>query len=222
MVHLLESKGVRVFSLSIESREVDAFSMWHGDVPFIFLNTQKSAERSRFDAAHELGHLVLHRHASPSGRDAEREADRFASAFLMPRRSIVAQAPRFPTIAKLVELKRYWKVSLVSLVYRLHELGLMNDWNHRTLIAEIGRRGFRTNEPMPIERESSQVIGKVLATLRAEGFSKEIMAENISISEAELDQMIFGLVVTSIRGGATSTRDSLGGESSRSTLRIVK
>jgi len=61
MVHLLESKGVRVFSMAEDTTEVDAFSLWRETTPFVFLNTMKSAERSRFDAAHELGHLVLHR-----------------------------------------------------------------------------------------------------------------------------------------------------------------
>lgn len=45
--------------------EIDAFSLWRDDRPYIFLNTSKSAERSRFDAAHELGHLVLHRQGTP-------------------------------------------------------------------------------------------------------------------------------------------------------------
>ncbi|MGH3170781.1 MAG: helix-turn-helix domain-containing protein, partial [Trebonia sp.] len=68
MIHLLESRGVRVFSLAEECAEVDAFSLyWHG-TPFCFLNTMKSGERGRFDAAHELGHLVLHtEHRVPHG-----------------------------------------------------------------------------------------------------------------------------------------------------------
>src|SRR5699024_5969868 len=58
VVHLLESRGVRVFSLVEDSREVNAFSSWQGGViPYVFLNTVKSSESSRFDAAHELGHL---------------------------------------------------------------------------------------------------------------------------------------------------------------------
>ena len=63
MVHLLEAHGVRVYSLAIDAAEVDAFSMWRQNRPFVFLNT-KSSEHARFDAAHELGHLVLHRHAA--------------------------------------------------------------------------------------------------------------------------------------------------------------
>ena len=59
-VHLLEAHGVRVFSIAPEFSEVDAFSFFHESIPFVFLNTLKTAERGRFDAAHELGHLVLH------------------------------------------------------------------------------------------------------------------------------------------------------------------
>ena len=55
MLHVLEAKGVRVFSLAENTRNVDAFSSWREERPFVFLNMQKTAERSRFDAAHELG-----------------------------------------------------------------------------------------------------------------------------------------------------------------------
>jgi hypothetical protein len=82
MVHLLESKGIRVFSLAVGAREVDAFLMWKGAIPYVFLNTHKTSEHSRYDAAHELGHLVLHEEDSPHGGEAELRANRFASAFL--------------------------------------------------------------------------------------------------------------------------------------------
>ena len=60
-------------------------------------DTNKTAEHSRFDAAHELGHLVLHRHGPPRGIEAERQANAFASAFLMPHGSVFPRAPKFPT-----------------------------------------------------------------------------------------------------------------------------
>jgi hypothetical protein len=55
MVKLLETKGVRVFSLAENTKNVDAFSCWRNDEPYVFLNTFKSTERSRFDAAHGAG-----------------------------------------------------------------------------------------------------------------------------------------------------------------------
>ena len=105
LLHLMEAKGVRVFSLAQECREVDAFSLWRKQ-PFVFLNTQKSAEHSRFDAAHELGHLVMHwHHELPQGKQVEREANDFAGALLMPASGILANVPRNPTLPQLLRLK---------------------------------------------------------------------------------------------------------------------
>ena len=86
MIHLLEAHGVRVFSLAEDYAEVDAFSTWDSGIPFVFLNTLKTAERSRMDAAHELAHLVLHRHGTTTrSRHIEEEAKQFASAFFEPK-----------------------------------------------------------------------------------------------------------------------------------------
>ena len=74
MIRLLEQHGVRVFSLADDCVEMDAYSLWHNGIPYVFMNTTKSGERSRMDAAHELGHLVLHAKGGPRGREAELEA----------------------------------------------------------------------------------------------------------------------------------------------------
>jgi Zn-dependent peptidase ImmA (M78 family) len=78
-----------------------------------------------------LGHLVLHRHESPGGREAEREAHAFASAFLMPQASVIAHAPRFATIDQLEKLKRIWGVSAAALNHRLHTVKMTSGWHYR-------------------------------------------------------------------------------------------
>ncbi len=203
-IHLLESKGVRVFSLALDAKEVDAFSMWRGDVPFVFLNTNKSSEHSRFDALHELGHLVLHRHGSPRGIEAEKQANSFASAFLMPRGSVFPRAPRFPTYENLVRLKRVWGVSVAALAYRLHELKLMSDWHYRTVYVEIMRRG-KDVEPREMPRETSVVLRAILADLYQSGVSRPQIARELAIPISELEQLLFGLTMTGISGGGRKT-----------------
>lgn len=220
VVHLLESKGVRVFSLAIDAAEVDAFSMWRQDTPFVFLNTAKSAEHGRFDGSHELGHLVLHRHGAPQGQNAEREANAFASAFLMPRSTVLALAPRFVTVDRLVELKKYWNVSVAALAYRMHVLGIMSDWQYRTVAIELSQRGYRTNEPMPSPRETSQVLAKVTAALREDGISKDDIATALNIPVQEIEQLVFGLLVTGITGDATIVASPP--TRKRARLRVVK
>ena len=200
MIHLLESKGVRVFSLAVDAREVDAFSIWKGGVPFVFLNTHKSSEHSRFDAAHELGHLVLHKHGSPLGKEPEKEANQFASAFLMPEGSVIAHRPRFPTYQTVVRLKKVWTTSVSATSYRLHELGLISDWQYRGLCVEIAKRG-RNIEPDEAPRETSQILQKALKLLHQEGMGRSSVAQKLNLPVAELENLLFGLAMGGIDGG---------------------
>jgi Zn-dependent peptidase ImmA (M78 family) len=204
MIHLLESKGVRVFSLAVDAKEVDAFSMWKGATPFVFLNTHKSSEHSRFDAAHELGHLVLHKHGPPQGREAEQQANSFASCFLMPRGSVFAHKPSYPAYPTIVRLKRVWTTSVSAVSYRLHELGLISDWQYRGLCIEIAKRG-RHIEPDQAPRETSQILQKALVLLYSEGMNRAKIAQALCIPTSELEQLLFGLAMTGIEGGKRST-----------------
>jgi Zn-dependent peptidase ImmA (M78 family) len=220
MIHLLESKGVRVFSLAVDSLNIDAYSLWNDETPMIFLNTRKSAERSRFDAAHELGHLLLHRHARKEDtRLAEDEASRFGSALLMTRAGTLARVPRLVTIQHIIAHKKQWIVSVAALNHRLHELGVTNPWQYRHLSAEIGKRGYRTNEPDPAPRESSQLLSKVLTALREDSLSQRDIAAKVSFPPSELEQLIFGLTITSLDGGMKSGGQQTG---SSADLRLVR
>jgi Zn-dependent peptidase ImmA (M78 family)/DNA-binding XRE family transcriptional regulator len=206
MIHLLESRGTRVFSLAEECAEVDAFSLyWHG-TPFIFLNTMKSGERGRFDAAHELGHLVLHAgHRVPHGPDAEQEANRFAAAFLMPASSVIAARLANATTDRIIQAKHTWKVSAMALAHRLHELSLLTEWGYRTACVNLSRLGYRTSEPGGITREDSQLLSKVIKALRDDGITPAQVASGIAITTAELNSHLFGLALTVLPGGTTNT-----------------
>lgn len=221
MVHLLEAKGIKVFSLDIDAVEVDAFSMWFDQQPFVFLNTQKTTEHSRFDAAHELGHLVLHRHGYNQGVDAEREANEFASAFLMPRASVLARAPKFITVNTLIKLKKEWGVSVAALNYRLHALGLTSEWINRSICIELSKLGYRTSEPEPLPSENSQVLSKILAALRKEGVSRSDIANELSLQVSEIDKLTFGLALTDAAGLSSSIAMSKP-EPKEYGLRLVK
>jgi Zn-dependent peptidase ImmA (M78 family) len=206
-----------VYSLADNCRDVDAFAFWHGPAPFVVLNTTKSGERGRFDAAHELGHLVLHREdRMPQGPQAEQEADSFASAFLMPRASVLAQVPRMPSVDQVIEAKTRWRVSAMALAHRLHEVGLSSDWHYRQLCVELSKRGYRRTEHNGIPREPSQVLNKVFAALRADGIRPATIARELDITLAELNNLVFGLVISAQDGGKATTAPS------RPTLSVVR
>lgn len=212
MVHLLESKGIRVFSLAEETREVDAFCTWYEGKPFVFLNTMKSAERSRFDAAHELGHLVRDvysmRHGENQGPEMERKADAFASAFLMPKESVEANQPPTYTISYLMKLKHYWGVSLAAVAYRFNSLGLVSEWSYRSLCIDIAKRGYRTTEPEPMERETSLLLTKVFDILTSQKQGRREIAESLCFSVDDINALTFQLTRLSVVSGAPSVRST--------------
>lgn len=194
LMGLLELNGVRLFSLSENTASVNAFSFWRDNKPFVFLNNFKTAESSIFDAAHELGHLVMHRHGDPKeNRSAEREANSFASAFLMPANDIKARVPRRVTIDVLLKAKMRWRVSAMAMAYRLNSLRLLSDWQYKSLCIELGKRGYRSGEPVGIDRETSTVWRKVLGQLWSEKTTKNDIAAALHLPLDELEGLIWDL-----------------------------
>ncbi|WOE81651.1 XRE family transcriptional regulator [Pseudomonas protegens] len=221
LVHLLELKGVRVFSLAEETNQVNAFSCWRkGTTPFVFLNTQKSAEASRFDAAHELGHLVLHRHGSNKGKEVESEANAFASAFLMPYQSILAHGWSINSVKDVIRAKKIWNVSAMALAYRLHKTGMLSEWVYRSMCIELSTMGARTQEPEPSQRETSQVLQKVLGLARDTGRSLTAIAKELDVSVDDLIPILFSMAPVAISGDYRASPVSV--PKRKPNLRLVK
>ncbi|XXQ69474.1 XRE family transcriptional regulator [Neisseriaceae bacterium B1] len=203
---LLEAKGIRVFSLSMETKDVDAFCTWYEDCPYIFLNTQKSAERSRFDAAHELGHLIRDKFSvqhlacesdnPEEPRDnIEKNANKFASAFLMPESLLRKYQHIQPTIHNLMIIKKELGVSLVALAYRMRQLNMISEWVYvHVLCKQFNKLGYRTNEPEPMVREISSLLEKVLLMLKEDNINIDKIAETLKVSPKDIGDLTFQLV----------------------------
>ena len=193
MVKLLETKGVRVFSLAESTKNVDAFSCWRDGEPYIFMNTFKTTERSRFDAAHELAHLVLHKHGGPQqGRSSELEAHEFAANFLMPRDDVLATIPFVTSLNHIVKAKKRWGVSVAALAHRLHRLKLVTDWQYRTFCIQINRK-YGSDEPLSLQPERSSVWQMVLTELWKDRITRDRIAADLRIPSNEMENLIFGL-----------------------------
>jgi Zn-dependent peptidase ImmA (M78 family)/DNA-binding XRE family transcriptional regulator len=196
MVHLLESKGVRVAALQHEYSDIDAFCFFRDGTPYVFENTSKSGERQRFDLAHELGHLVLHPDddMDPSrAKSREAEANVFASSFLMPRSAVLTQGMGGASIERILSARAHWRVSAMAMTHRLHELGLLSDSQYRTTCIALQERGFRKAEPGGIVPETSQLLREVMfgsharVTLRA-------AAEDLHLHPEDVREFVRNLV----------------------------
>src|SRR5262249_37010759 len=152
---LLEAKGIVTCRYEMQEENVEAFSFWNGARPFIFMASEKEAGvRLRYDLAHELGHLVLHRWVEQSELEnkttlkvVEAEADRFAGAFLLPSTSFPHEV--YTTrLDAFVPLKERWKVSIQAMVYRCRDLDIIDADQALNLYKQISFRKWRKKEPL--------------------------------------------------------------------------
>ncbi|MGX5708301.1 helix-turn-helix domain-containing protein [Brucella lupini] len=203
VIRLLELKGVIVTRYTIENENVEAFSFWSGTRPFIFLASEKeSAARARFDVAHELGHLCLHKWVGSEEiedkdrlKEIEREADKFASAFLLPQQSFPNEVYS-SRLESFVNLKARWKVSIQAMIYRSKDLGLFDDRQVTNLYKQISFKKWRTTEPLDkgdraIPFEEPLLLRRIAELVFASGrYNEHQFKADVSLSTADLEKIV--------------------------------
>lgn len=200
-VRLLEGAGAIVVRLSPETAGVDAFSCWVETRPYVVLSqTKGDPYRSRFDAAHELGHLLMHRSEQPATKRVESQANRFASAFLMPRTAIVREFPRRLDWPAWFDLKRRWNVSVAALVHRAYDLGAMTDGLYQRAMVQMTMKGWRTAEPSAgLQSETPELLTRALSLITTEtAGSIEQLVEDLRLGMDDVEA-ITGVVLTDRR-----------------------
>ena len=156
MTWLLENNGIIIGFAELEAATLDAFSQMCGDHrAFAIVNSEQgSAVRFRFDLAHELGHMVLHRNLDPRFFSSpvrnslmENQAHHFAAEFLMPS-TVFARNFRATTVEGLKLTKRAWKVSMQAALVHANRIGLVSESQYQHMWRTLSARGYRRKEPL--------------------------------------------------------------------------
>lgn len=203
LMQLLESKGARVFSAGGPLHAIDAFSFRHGATPVIFLNVHKSAERLRFDLAHELGHLVMHGGSLDvqPGKEKEQAANEFASSFLMPREDVLGAVRGDLMLDDILLLKRRWRVSAMALNLRANRVGAISEWTYSSFAKQLSMAGFRRGEPgSALLAESSSLLTQVLSDMRSQGKGLPHIARELDVRAQDIRDLMLGLVILPFEG----------------------
>lgn len=188
VVRVMEQRGVVVARLAFEER-VDAFSWAAGPRPLVILgSTKKAYERSRFDAAHELGHLIMHASdAEPANASMERQAHRFSGAFLVPAETLREEWPSGRVDwARLLQLKERWGLSVAALLYRGKDIGILTPATYTNAMKYLSRKWGRRQEPGPVYHlEEPRLLNKALGLLEANGLTLEDLADRARLTSAD-------------------------------------
>jgi Zn-dependent peptidase ImmA (M78 family)/DNA-binding XRE family transcriptional regulator len=156
MVALLENQGAVVARDQLGAETLDSLSEFVATEgrPYIVIGTDKGTPaRWRFDAAHELAHIVLHAHVSPElfskpgyHKEIEAQAHRFAAAFLLPLGSF-GDDLFGANLDNFRSLKLKWNTSIAMMIMRARDGSLISEDTERKLWVSYSRRGWRKVEP---------------------------------------------------------------------------
>ncbi|MGW4466369.1 helix-turn-helix domain-containing protein [Micromonospora sp. NPDC004704] len=159
MVLQLERHGIVTTRFNVGNAKIDAFSVPFADRPVVVLGADKNLrDRSRFDAAHELGHLVLHDQDQIGNKTIEGQAHQFAAAFLMPAGEIMDQLPTKADWPTLLRLKAHWHVSIAALLKRAVTLEVMDKRTYIQALKTMSARGWNRNEPGDLGHPEQPVL----------------------------------------------------------------
>lgn len=189
VVRLLERHGVVVARLPFENASVDAFSWTDGPRPLVVLGTEKGDyERSRFDASHELAHVLLHAaDPEPANASMERQAHRFASALLLPAQDLRERWPAGRLDwSELLKIKNRSGASLAAILYRAKDLEILSAAQHQSAMKYLSRRWGRRREPgHPYPLEAPKLLNEALGLLEQHGTTLDQLAADARLLSAE-------------------------------------
>jgi Zn-dependent peptidase ImmA (M78 family)/transcriptional regulator with XRE-family HTH domain len=209
ITRIAENAGTVVMRVNGLANEVDAVS-FATRRPVIALNgSGRSVCRARFGIAHELGHFALHIGVLTGDRLTETQANRFASAFLLPRAAFLAESHRAVRRSRLnwdglSELKMRWGVSKAAILYRGRQLGVFNDDQVRAGYIKLNRHGeaIEEDEDKLMTQEAPEVVSEGLRVMTEQlGVPVAAVARKMGIQQRLLDDLL----------GSESTRPAAGG-----------
>jgi len=194
-IQILERNGFILINEEVNCKDMDAVSFWKGGRPYILYSKEvKSSVRHIFNLAHELGHILLHSEVEISSQNLkmiEKQAHRFAGAFLLPRTSfskeIISASIKFFTY-----LKKRWKVSIAAMIYRCKELELITDHQYTYLMRQMNYLKIRENEPLDdiLSISSPSILSEGLDMLIEHGVqTREQISNSLNINLKDVEKL---------------------------------
>lgn len=194
VTRLLERSGAFIGTFDGGEKGVDAFS-WIPQSPQILCNAERGMpSRVRFSLLHEAGHLVMHRGRVTGDEESEGEANRFASALLLPRRAFWQEFPRSGSRLNwdgMFRMKARWGASVQAIVHRAHQLGLINAIEYRRAFMFIAAQGWKKTEPNePPDAERPELVPRIMESLaKAQGLTPQALCKELEVSIPLLSTM---------------------------------
>lgn len=196
-----EGAGIVVVREETDIPVIEGLSCWSDELggrPLVHLSADKAnAFRSRFDLAHEVGHLVLHKHLPPApDKEAynlmESQAHQFAGALLLPAQTFADEVRLPVNLDSLLTLKRRWGVSVAAMLMRLHALRILSSDEKLALFKRRSARWGAKSEPADQSwaPEKPRLLRRTIELLVSEGvLSAERIPHFLGSSALDIEKL---------------------------------
>lgn len=193
---LFEKNGILISKIVMD-KTTQAFSNWRNNLAYIITEKNNSNSRHRFNLAHELGHLIMHKHVSEEDHEneevvklKENQANLFAGAFLFPKKSLLQEVSSCSMDA-LVYLKKRWGISIAAQSMRMKDIGLITENQYMYIFKQLASfPGGRKTEPLDkeIPCETPKLMSNIIDFLVQNG--KISIAEVKNILSINIDNLL--------------------------------
>lgn len=179
VVETVEEAGVRVITDVGDDRFDELACVANGKYPVVVVKTlpEGKGDRQRFNILHGLGHLLL---CPGPEMDKEKMCHRFAAAMLAPqdavRKKLGAKRKTLDLDYELPQLKKEFGLSLSAWVNRAYDLNIISEGARKQLFISLAIRGWKTNEPVPIELETPSSFRLLVHRAKVEGIISPVKA----------------------------------------------
>lgn len=196
----VEGAGVVLIREETGVAQIEGLSAWSEVLarPLIYLSADKdNGFRSRFDLAHELGHLILHKHI-PRATDRvrhnqmEKQAHAFAGAFLLPAETFANEIRTPITLDSLLLLKQRWGVSVAAIIMRLEALEIISEEEKQILFKRRSARWGVRSEPGDESRapEKPRLLKRSIDLLLSSGvMTRESLEHYFGLSSSDIEAL---------------------------------
>jgi len=192
---LFEDNGILLMREAVGCDDMDAVSCWQRGRPFILFSSEvTSGPRSKFNLAHELGHIVLHAGVEVTSRNLDRiekQANRFSGALLLPRETF-AKEVLGTSIGYFKYLKERWGVAISAMVYRCKDLGILSKSQQAYLMRQMNYWKIKEVEPLDDQFPAGEpsILAESLQMLIRNGVQTKAQIEQaIPVNLADIESI---------------------------------
>ena len=191
---MLENIGINIIARDFKNDFYFGASSYSNKMgSFILINDSNniSEERKIFSLIHEYAHLLFHSeqytnddfnafYISNKSDFHEKLANKFAGYFLMPKYLVNSYLESRDNV-DVVEMKKYFKVSIQTLYVMLYEYKVISKLVYTDFWKKINVHGYKKTEPNPIDKSDvEEKNSRLIKHIKDLFFKEEISANKVS------------------------------------------